>query len=47
VQRRLTSGPRGWPTGQTTWPGGPTLWPLMGWLRGNTLQEVVEEIPKM
>jgi hypothetical protein len=39
VQRPLTSGPRGW-------PAGPTLQPLMGWLHGDTLQDVVEGNPK-
>jgi hypothetical protein len=24
------------------WPANPTMQPLMGWLRGDTLQEVVE-----
>jgi hypothetical protein len=33
MQRPLTSGPRGWPTG-------PTFWPLMDWLHGHALQEV-------
>jgi hypothetical protein len=47
VQRSLTSGPRGWRAGQTPWPAGPTLQPLAGWLRGDTLQEVVEENPKL
>jgi hypothetical protein len=41
VQRPLTSGPRGWPAGQTPWPVGPTLQPLMGWLHGHALQEAV------
>jgi hypothetical protein len=27
VQRPLTSGPMGWPVGQTPWPAGPTLQP--------------------
>jgi hypothetical protein len=40
VQRPLTSGPRGWPSG-------PTLQPLMGWLHGDTLQEVAEGNPKL
>jgi hypothetical protein len=43
----LTSGPRGSPAGQTPWPASPTLKPLMNWLRGNTLQEAVEENPKL
>jgi hypothetical protein len=47
VQRPLTSGTRGWSAGQTPWPVGPTLQPLMGWLRGDTLQEVVEGNPKL
>jgi hypothetical protein len=42
VQRSLTSGPRGWPAGQTPWPVDPTLQPLMGWLHDDTLQEAVE-----
>jgi hypothetical protein len=40
LQRLLTSGPRGWPTG-------PTLQPLAGWLHGDTLQEAIEENPKL
>jgi hypothetical protein len=40
VQRSLTSGPRGW-------SADPTLQPLMGWLRGDTLQEVLEGNPKL
>jgi hypothetical protein len=47
VQRSLISGPRGWPAGQTPWPAGPTLQPLAGWLHGDTLQEAVEENPKL
>jgi hypothetical protein len=47
VQRLLTSGPKGWLAGQTPWPAGPTLHPLMGWLRGDTLQEAVEGNPKL
>jgi hypothetical protein len=47
VQRPLTSGPRGWPVGQTPWLVGPTLQPLMGRLHGDTLQEVVIENPKL
>jgi hypothetical protein len=34
VQRPLTSGPKGWPTG-------PTLQPLTGQLHDDTLQEAV------
>jgi hypothetical protein len=41
VQRPLTSGPIGWLAGQTPWPADPTLWPLVGWLHGDTLQEMV------
>jgi hypothetical protein len=40
MQRPLTSWPRGW-------PAGPTLQPLLGWLRGDTLQEAVEGNPKL
>jgi hypothetical protein len=40
VQRPLTSEPEGWPVG-------PTLQPLMGWLRDDTLPEVVEGNPKL
>jgi hypothetical protein len=47
VQRLLTSGPRGWPAGQTPWLAGPTLQPLVGWLRSDTLQEVVVGNPKL
>jgi hypothetical protein len=39
VQRLLTSGPRGWPAGQTPWPIGPTLHPLVDHLHSDTLQE--------
>jgi hypothetical protein len=28
-------------------PAGPTLQPLMGWLRGDTLQEAVEGNPEL
>jgi hypothetical protein len=41
VQRPLTSGPRGWPAGQTVWLAGPTLQTLAGLLHGNTVQEAV------
>jgi hypothetical protein len=41
VQRPLTSGPKGWPAGQTPWPAGPTLQPLTGLLHGHDLQEAV------
>jgi hypothetical protein len=47
VQMPLTSGPRGWPAGQSSWMAGPTLQPLTGWLRGDTLQEAVEGNPKL
>jgi hypothetical protein len=47
VQRLLTSGPKGWPAGETPWPVGPTLQPLAGWLCGGTLQETVEGNPKL
>jgi hypothetical protein len=47
VQRPLTSGPRGWLVSQTPWPTGTTLQPLEGWLRGDTIQEVVEGNPKL
>jgi hypothetical protein len=47
VQRPLTSGHRGWPTGQTAWPVGPTLQPLTGWLHGHALQEKVTWNPKL
>jgi hypothetical protein len=47
VQRPLTSGPRGWPAGQTSWPASPTLQPLVGWLHDDTLQEVIEGNPKL
>jgi hypothetical protein len=40
VQRPLTSGPRGWPTG-------PTLQPLAGWLCCDTLQEAIQGNPKL
>jgi hypothetical protein len=41
-----TSGPKGWPVGQTCWSAGSTLQPLTGWLCGDTPQEVVEGNPK-
>jgi hypothetical protein len=47
VQRPLTSGPRGWPTGQTPLPASPTLQPLAGWLHGDKLQEAVEGNPQL
>jgi hypothetical protein len=47
VQRPLTSGPRGWLTDQSPWPTGRTLQPLVGWLRGDTLQEAVEGNPNL
>jgi hypothetical protein len=47
VKRPLTSGPRGWPADQTRWPADPTLQPLIGWLRGDTLQEALEGNPKL
>jgi hypothetical protein len=47
VQRPMTSGPRGCPASQTPRPVRPTLQPLVGWLRGDTLQEAVEGNPKM
>jgi hypothetical protein len=47
VQRLLTSGPRGWPVGQTPWPTGPTVQPLADWLHGDTLQEVVKGNAKL
>jgi hypothetical protein len=46
MQRLLTSGPIGWLIGQTSWPASPTLLPLVGWLHGDTLQEVVTGNPK-
>jgi hypothetical protein len=39
--RPLTSGPRGWSTGQTPCLAGPTLQPLAGQLHGDTVQEAV------
>jgi hypothetical protein len=38
---------QGWPVSQTPWPAGPTLQPLVGWLRGDTLQEAVEGSPRL
>jgi hypothetical protein len=46
VQRALTSGPRGWPTGQTPWLVRANLKPLTGRLHGDTLQEAVIGNPK-
>jgi hypothetical protein len=47
VQRPQTSGPRGWPIGQTPWSVGPTLRALAGQLHGDTLQEAVTGNPKL
>jgi hypothetical protein len=47
VQRLLTSGPRGWPVGQTPWLTGPTLQPLMGLLHGHAPQEAISRNPKI
>jgi hypothetical protein len=47
VQRPLTSGPRGWPAGQTPWPADPTLQPLTGFLHMQVLQEAVTRNPKL
>jgi hypothetical protein len=47
MQSPLTSGPWGWSAGKTPWPADRSLQPLMGWLCGDTLQEVVEGNPKL
>jgi hypothetical protein len=47
VQRLVTNGHRGWPVGQTPCSASPTKQPLMCWLCGDTLQEAVEENPKL
>jgi hypothetical protein len=47
VQRPLTSGPMGWPSGQTPWLAGRTLQPLTGLLHGHALQGVVIRNPKL
>jgi hypothetical protein len=47
VQRPLTSGPKGWPADQTPWPASPDLQPLMGWLRGDTLQDAIGGNPML
>jgi hypothetical protein len=47
VQRPLTSGPNGWPAGQTPWWASPTLQPLMGLLHGHALQEAVRRNLKL
>jgi hypothetical protein len=47
MQRPHTSGRMGWPAGQNWLPTSPTLQFLMGWLRGDTLQEAIEENPKL
>jgi hypothetical protein len=47
VQRPLTSGPRGWPAGQTPWLANPSLQSLTGWLHGDALHEAVEGNPKL
>jgi hypothetical protein len=46
VQRPLTCGTNGLPTGQTPWPVGPTLQPPVSFLYGDALQEAVEWNPK-
>jgi hypothetical protein len=46
VQRPLTCGPSGWPTGQTPWPANPTLQPPVSFLGGDALQEEVEWNPR-
>jgi hypothetical protein len=46
VQKPLTSGPHGWPAGQTPWPAGPTLQLLTGWLGGDALLEAVIRNPR-
>jgi hypothetical protein len=47
VQRPMTSGPRGWPAGQTPWPVDPTFQLLVCRLHGDTLQEAVTGNPKL
>jgi hypothetical protein len=47
VQRPLTSGPRGWPAGQTHFQPAPPCNFSCGWLRDDTLQEEVEGNPKL
>jgi hypothetical protein len=47
VQRPLTSGPKGWPAGQTPWPTDPTFQPLTDWLHRHALQEAVTRNPKL
>jgi hypothetical protein len=47
VQSLLTSGPRGWPAGQTPWPDGSPYQPLTGWLHGHALQEAIIKKPKL
>jgi hypothetical protein len=46
VQRPLMCEPSGWSVGQTPWPASPTLQPPVSLLGGDTLQEVVEWIPR-
>jgi hypothetical protein len=46
VQRLLTCGPSGWPTGQTPWLSSPTLQPPLSFLGGDARQEVVEWNPR-
>jgi hypothetical protein len=41
MQRPLTSGPRGWPSGQTPLLVGPAFQPLVHLLHGHALHEVV------
>jgi hypothetical protein len=43
----LTSGPRGWPAGQTPCLVGPTFHPLTNWLHGHALQEAVTRNSKL
>jgi hypothetical protein len=37
-----TSGPSGWPAGQTSWSADPTLQPPVSFLGDDSLQEAVE-----
>jgi hypothetical protein len=47
VQIPLTSGPRGWPAGQTLWLAGPTLQPLVCLLNGHAFHAAVTRTPKL
>jgi hypothetical protein len=46
VQRPLTCGPSGWPTGQTPWWADPTLQHSVSFLGGDAIQDMGEWNPR-